>query len=62
MPEITEIKINKKNSHRRSVYVDGNFAFSISEGVLLKKGEKISQSKIKNFKEIDDLNLSLIHI
>jgi len=56
VPEITAIKINKKNSHRRSVYVDGNFAFSISEGVFLKKGEKISQSKIKDFKEIDDLS------
>ena len=44
--EITAIKVNVKNRKRRSIFIDGEFALSVSEGVLfqnhLKVGDNIS--------------------
>lgn len=51
LKEITALKLQKSNSKRISVFIDGLFAFSISriEGAWLRVGQRISE------KEIDDL-------
>jgi regulatory protein len=49
---ITKIEAQKKNPRRRSVFIDGKFAFGVDEEVLskleLRKGENLSEQKIKN--------------
>jgi len=51
LKEITALKLQKSNSKRICVFIDGLFAFSISRigGAWLRVGQKISE------KEIDDL-------
>ena len=49
---ITKIEFQKKNPRRRSVFIDGEFAFGVDEEVIsrlrLKKGEGLTESKLKN--------------
>jgi regulatory protein len=48
---ITRIEIQKKNPRRRSVFIDGKFAFGVDEEVVsrlgLEKGEGLPEQKIK---------------
>ncbi|KPK99417.1 MAG: hypothetical protein AMJ91_07865 [candidate division Zixibacteria bacterium SM23_73_3] len=48
---ITKIEQQKKNPRRRSVFIDGKFAFGVDEEVVsklgLEKGEGLTESKIK---------------
>ncbi len=47
---ITKIEVQKRNPKRRSVFIDGKFAFGLDEEVLyksgLKKGESLTQQRI----------------
>jgi regulatory protein len=48
---ITRIEAQKKNLRRRSIYIDGKFAFGVNEEVVsklgLEKGEEINEGDIK---------------
>ena len=48
---VTKIEVQKRNPRRRSVFIDGEFAFGLDEEVLyksgLKKGEGLTQQRIK---------------
>ncbi len=58
MPKITTIKVNLKRPDRRSVYVDGQFAFSVSEGIFfqydLEEGGELSEKEIAELKDEDN--------
>jgi len=49
---ITKIEAQKKNPKRRSVFIDGKFAFGVDEEVMsklgLKKNEGLTEQKFKN--------------
>ena len=55
MPRITKIESQKKNPKRRSIFLDGEFAFGLDEEVLykygLKTGEELDQKKIDQILE-----------
>ncbi|MCJ7497076.1 MAG: RecX family transcriptional regulator [candidate division Zixibacteria bacterium] len=55
MPRITKIEPQKKNPKRRSIFLDGEFAFGLDEEVLykygLKIGEELDQKKIDQILE-----------
>jgi len=42
--EITAIKVNVKNRKRRSIFIDGEFALSVSESVLFQNHHKVGDS------------------
>lgn len=48
---ITKIEVQKRNPRRRSVFIDGKFAFGVNEEVIsnfrLEKGEEIDERDIK---------------
>jgi regulatory protein len=48
---ITRIEVQKRNPRRRSIYLDGKFAFGVDEEVIsklgLEKGEEINEGGIK---------------
>jgi regulatory protein len=48
---VTKIEVQKRNRKRRSVFIDGEFAFGLDEEVLyksgLKKGEGLTEQRIK---------------
>ncbi len=52
--EITAIKVNVKNRKRRSIYIDGEFALNLSEGVLfqnhLKVGDRLLPDALASLK------------
>jgi regulatory protein len=52
---VTKIEAQKRNPKRRSVFIDGKFAFGLDEEVLyksgLKKGESLTQQRIKEITE-----------
>jgi regulatory protein len=52
---VTKIGVQKRNRKRRSVFIDGEFAFGLDEEVLyksgLKKGESLTQQRIKEITE-----------
>lgn len=56
--EITAIKVPLKRPDRRSLYLDGKFAFSVSEGIFflhnLKVGDCLTQKQIITLKADDD--------
>ena len=56
--EITAIKVNVKNRKRRSIFIDGEFALSMSEGVLfqnhLKVGDNISPEALSSLKSEEE--------
>lgn len=39
--EVTDVKVNVKRPDRRSIYIDGEYAFSISEGIFYDHGIKV---------------------
>ena len=57
---ITKIESQKKNPKRRSVFIDGKFAFGVDEEVIsrlsLKKGEDLTEQKIKKILTQKDEN------
>jgi regulatory protein len=52
---ITKIDVQRRNPKRRSVFIDGKFAFGLDEEVLyksgLKKGESLTQQRIEEITE-----------
>jgi regulatory protein len=48
---ITRIEVQKKNLRRRSIYIDGKFAFGVNDEVVsklrLEKGEKINEGDVR---------------
>ena len=67
---VTKIEVQKRNPRRRSVFIDGKFAFGLDEEVLykfgLKKGESLTQQQIKKItkeerkKEAKDVALKFL--
>ena len=60
MPQITAIKVNKKRPNRRSIFIDGQFAFTVSEGIFfqhnLEEGGKFSDKQIKELTTADEFD------
>jgi len=58
---ITALEIQKHNSDRVSVYLDGEFAFGlpIVEAARLHKGQVLSEQEIARLREIDDISRAL---
>jgi len=60
VPQITAIKVNKKRPDRRSIFVDGQFAFSVSEGIFflndIQEGAEISNKQIKELTTADEFD------
>ncbi|HJL84003.1 MAG TPA: RecX family transcriptional regulator [Candidatus Marinimicrobia bacterium] len=58
MPQITAIKVNKKRPNRRSIFIDGQFAFTVSEGIFfqhnLEEGGELSDKQIKELTTADE--------
>ena len=58
MPEITDIKVNVKRPDQMSIYLDGEFAFSVSGGIFfqrdLKEGGELSEKEIAELRDEDD--------
>ncbi|MFQ6674996.1 MAG: regulatory protein RecX [Fidelibacterota bacterium] len=49
--EVTEIRVNVKRPDRRSIYINGEYAFSISEGIFFEHrinvGDRLSDEQVK---------------
>ena len=60
MPQISAIKVNKKRPDRRSIFIDGQFAFTVSEGIFfqhnLEEGGKFSDKQIKELTTADEFD------
>jgi len=60
VPQITAIKVNKKRLNRRSIFIDGQFAFSVSEGIFfqhnLEEGGELSDKQIKELTTADEFD------
>ena len=60
MPQITAIKVNKKRPDRRSIFIDDQFAFAVSEGNLfqhnLEEGAELSDKQIKELTTADEFD------
>ena len=60
MPQITAIKVNKKRPNRRSIFIDGQFAFTVSEGIFfqhnLEEGGELSDKQIKELTTVDEFD------
>ena len=60
MPQITAIKVNKKRPNRRSIFIDGQFSFTVSEGILfqhnLEEGGELSDKQIKALTTADEFD------
>ena len=58
MPEITAIKVNVKRPDQMSIYLDGEFAFSVSGGIFfqrdLKEGGELSEEEIAELRDEDN--------
>ena len=60
MPQITAIKVNKKRPNRRSIFIDGQFAFTVSEGIFfqhnLEEGGELTDKQIKELTTVDEFD------
>ena len=60
MPQITAIKVNKKRPDRRSIFIDDQFAFTVSEGIFfqhnLEEGGELSDKQIKELTTADEFD------
>ena len=60
MPQITAIKVNKKRPNRRSIFIDGQFAFTVSEGIFfqhnLEERGELSDKQIKELTTADEFD------
>jgi regulatory protein len=57
VPKITALKVQKHNSNRLNVYIDGEFAFGVERlvGAWLNTGDEIDKEKIENLLQKDEL-------
>jgi regulatory protein len=55
MGTITTIEIQKRNKERANVYLDGDYAFSLSlvEAAQLRKGQTLSDAEVSRLREAD---------
>lgn len=55
MREITSLEVQKKNTERVNIYLDGEFAFGLNlmDAAVLKKGQKLSEAEIATLREKD---------
>jgi len=60
VPQITAIKVNKKRPNRRSIFIDGQFAFTVSEGIFfqhnLEEGGELPDKQIKELTTADEFD------
>jgi|TARA_B100000035_G_scaffold309689_1_gene316267 regulatory protein len=60
VPQITAIKVNKKRPNRRSIFIDGQFAFTVSEGIFfqhnLEEGGELSDKQIKELTTAEEFD------
>ena len=60
MSQITAIKVNKKRPDRRSIFINDQFAFAISEKIFfqhnLEEGEELSNKQIKELTTEDEFD------
>ena len=60
MPQITAIKVNKKRPDTRSIFIDDQFAFAVSEDNFfqhnLEEGGELSDKKIKELTTADEFD------
>jgi regulatory protein len=58
---ITALEVQKRNSERVSVYLDGEFAFGLPliEAAKLHKGQNLSDDEIQTLREIDAVTLAV---
>ena len=60
MPQITAIKVNKKRPNKRSIFIDGQFAFTVSEGIFfqhnLEEGGELPDKQIKELTTADEFD------
>ena len=60
MPQITAIKVNKKRPNKRSIFIDGQFAFTVSEGIFfqhnLEEGGELTDKQIKELTTVDEFD------
>jgi len=56
--EVTDVKVNVKRPDRRSIYINGEFAFSISEGIFydfgINIGSSLTEEEIKTLTQKDE--------
>lgn len=59
--KITALKIQKRNKNRVSVYLDGEYAFGLSQIVAgwLVTGQELSEEKIKELKAKDQIEIAM---
>ena len=57
MGRITRIEVQKRNRARRSIYLDGNYSFSLSQGALLQAGlrvgDEVSEVEVEELVSLD---------
>ncbi|MFQ6615562.1 MAG: regulatory protein RecX [Fidelibacterota bacterium] len=55
--EVTDIRVNVKRTDRRSVYINGEYAFSVSEGIFVEHGiavgDRLTDEEIRNLVALD---------
>lgn len=58
MATITTLEVQKRDKERVNVYLDGEYAFSLTlvEAVLLHKGQELSPAEIDALREADSVN------
>ena len=57
--EVTDIRVNVNRPDRRSIFINGEFAFSVSEGVFMKKaihvGDCLSDEELESVVDSEEL-------
>ncbi|GAB4524903.1 MAG: RecX family transcriptional regulator [Anaerolineae bacterium] len=55
---ITALEVQKRNKERVNVYLDGEYAFSVTliEATRLKKGQQLTEADIRALKDTDEIN------
>jgi regulatory protein len=53
--EITAIEVQKRNTERANIYIDGDYAFSLTiiEAARLRKGQQLTEAEIEALRDID---------
>jgi regulatory protein len=57
---ITALKVQKKNTNRVNVFLDGEFAFGLARitAAWLRKGQKLSSQEIESLKSADEIEVA----
>lgn len=57
--EVTDIRVNVKRPDRRSIFINGEFAFSLSEGVFVEKGihvgDRLTDEELESIVDSEEL-------